>query len=396
MENAPNATKPERLLSLDALRGANMFFLIGGATFFMKLASFWPCEWTKAIASQMDHVPWEGFTQHDMIFPLFLFMAGVAFPFSLAKQLNTGRTSWQIHRKIILRALAFVLLGFLYNNSVRFNFSELRFPSVLGTIGVGWMIAALVFMHSKTAVRVLYCVVVLLAYWFTVALVPAPDTAPPDAFTKEAWLDRGTHLLNPNENILRNFTPDGNILGYVDRTCIPGRLLMTTFDGAAEIIFTASVTAMLGMFCGAFIRRREQYSPYCQVGLLLLSGTLLILLGLLWNQVFPINKPLWTSSYVCLAGGISIVALALFYLVIDVLKFKRWTFFFVVIGVNSIAAYMIRPLFGLYQTNEFFFRGFADFFTDKATQELVMAGGYIAVTWGVLYFLYRNKIFFKV
>ena len=386
-----------RLLSLDALRGANMFFLIGGATFFIQLAKLWPCKLTEAVAKQMVHVPWEGFTQHDMIFPLFLFMAGVSFPFSLAKQQETGRTRGHIYRKIILRALALVFLGFIYQNSIRFNFAELRYPSVLGTIGVAWMIAALVFMNTKTWSRIVFSISVLLAFWFLIALVPAPDTADASAFTKKAWLDRTTHLLTPNDSIRHNFTPEGNILGYVDRTCMPGRLIMPKkFDGGAEKAFPASVTAMLGMICGAFIRRRKELSPLYQVGMLTLSGVFLIAIGLLWDRVFPMSKMMWTSSYVCFAGGISIVALAVFYWVIDVLQFRRWTFFFTVIGVNSIAAYMIRPIFGMQQTNNFFFRGLADLWSDKATQALIMAGGYIVVTWLLLYMLYRHKIFFKV
>ena len=146
--------KNQRLQSLDALRGFDMFFIMGGGALFVGLATWCPTPFFQAIASQMEHVPWHGFAFEDMIFPLFLFIAGISFPYSLEKQKASGMTSSAIYRKVIRRGLVLVLLGCIYNGLLDFDFANQRYASVLGRIGLAWMFAALIFLNVQTRVRI--------------------------------------------------------------------------------------------------------------------------------------------------------------------------------------------------------------------------------------------------
>ena len=348
----------QRLLSLDTLRGFNMLFIMGGAGFFIALAKLWPNGVTNAIAGQMSHVSWNGFAHHDMIFPLFLFLAGVAFPFSFARQQEKGKTRWQIYRKIFIRAFLLVLFGVLYGNAVKFDFANLRYASVLGHIGLAWMFAALIFMNTRWYGQLIIAIVLLVGYWLLVALVPAPDVNSTECFTRSAFTERASHLLEPDEQIQKNYTMEGSIVGYVDRTCLPGKLYKKVHDPEGLLsVLPAIVTALLGVMTGSFVRKNPQtFSPHLKSLLMIIAGVVLIVIGFYWNKVFPINKNLWTSSFVCFVGGISLVAFAAFYYVIDVLKFRCWTTFFAVIGMNSITIYLAQRIIGAGQAKDFFFK----------------------------------------
>ncbi len=416
----PHKEKSQRLLSLDALRGFNMFFIMGGAAFFIILAKCLPNNITQAIAEHMVHADWHGFKHHDMIFPLFLFLAGVSFPYSWAKQKALGKSVSGMNFKIFLRAFLLVLIGIIYGNKVIFDFENMRYASVLGHIGIAWMCAALIFMNTRWFTQVLITISVLIVYWLLLAIVPAPDTNGEEAFTKEAWLYRIQHVLKPDEKITSNFTMEGSIVGYVDRNCLPGRLYNKIFDPEGILsVIPAIITALLGAMAGSIlIRPNSESSPWKKVFLLIIIGALLLVAGVCWDNVFPINKKLWTSSFVCFVGGLSYLLLALFYLVIDVWRFRWWCYFFVVIGMNSITIYLAQRIIGFDKANEFFFAGLAKvfsipevgtseeaagffksmftYFSTPNTHDMIMALGYIAVCWTFLYVLYRYKTFLKI
>ena len=160
-----------RLLSLDALRGFDMFFIMGGASLFVALATLCPTPFFQAIAEQMHHVEWNGLTHHDTIFPLFLFIAGISFPFSLAKQRERGKTEGEIYRKIVRRGLTLVLLGFVYNGLLHFDFEHQRYASVLGRIGLAWMFGALLFVRTRVLTRVWITAAILVGYWLLLAFI---------------------------------------------------------------------------------------------------------------------------------------------------------------------------------------------------------------------------------
>ena len=301
-----------RLESIDALRGFDMFFITGGAALFLALDRVAPCAFTDALAAQMTHTPWDGFTFYDMIFPLFLFIAGISYPFSFASSRLAGLGQRQINLKILRRVLALIALGWVFNGIFRLDIAHFRLYSVLGRIGIAWGCAAVLYCYCGRKTRIWICVAVLAAYAVLTALVAAPDAAGASPLSK-----------------------DGNIVGFVDRTLLPGRLLEGNFDPLGLVsTLPAVVTAMLGMFCGEVVRS-NRFNGMRKALVLAGGGAALVCAGLLLDKVIPINKPLWSSSYVLFAGGLSALLFAVFYWIIDVLGYRRWAFCFRVIGLNS-------------------------------------------------------------
>ena len=364
----------QRLRSLDALRGFDMFFIMGGGPLFIALATLFPTPFFQSIAEQMGHVAWDGCHVEDMIFPLFLFIAGISFPFSLAKQRGMGMTDKAIYKKIIRRGLTLVLLGFIYNGLLNFDFEHQRYASVLGRIGLAWMFAALIFVNTRTLTRVWIVLGILVGYWLLLAFVPAPDGGGAGVFTME-----------------------GCVVGYVDRMFLPGQLYKTIHDPEGLLATVPAIaTALLGMFSGELIKlRKEGLTENRKVLYLLAGGCALLVAGLIWNLFFPINKNLWTSSFVCFVGGISMLLFALFYYIIDVRNNAGWTLFFTVIGMNSITIYLAQRFIDFDYTANALFGGLAGWLPESA-QPLAGAMGYIVVCWVFLYFLYRQRIFLKV
>lgn len=365
----------ERLQSLDALRGFDMFFIMGGAGLLAALATWFPCGFTEMLARQMDHVEWNGLAHHDTIFPLFLFIAGISFPFSLEKQRASGRSTWQIHRKVLLRGLVLFLLGVVYNGLLsHWDFADARYASVLARIGFAWMFAALIFLHTGWRSRVGITVFLLVAYWLLVRFVPAPDAM--------------------GEGV---YTAQGSIVGYIDRILLPGKIYYGNIDPEGILsIIPAIGTALLGMFTGEWVKwEHEGLTPGKKAVWMVVAGIALLVIGLLWSLDFPINKKLWTSSFVCVVGAYSLLMFALFYYLIDVLGWRRWTLFFTVIGLNSITIYLAQKFINFSFTAEKIFGGLIYLLPEQA-QPFFTSAAYITVCWVFLYILYRKRIFLKV
>lgn len=373
----------QRLVSLDALRGFDMFWIIGGEHVIHALAELtgWPVMgW---LSAQMHHTVWNGCTFYDMIFPLFLFISGVSMPFSFGKKLrvadveNTFELPWQVKKEIyvdmIRRTLILIVLGMVVNGLFRFNgFENTRFASVLGRIGLAWFFAGLIYMNYGLKKQLCWFFVILIGYWLAMRFIPVPGFG------------------------AGNLTMEGSLESYIDRVFLPGRLHSKVHDPEGLLsTIPAVATGLLGIFTGTFIREKR-YAPLKSVYFLLLAALLLILLGLAWDTVFPINKRLWTSSFVLFVGGYSIAFFAFFYLIIDVLGWKSWTFPFLLIGMNSIVIYMgVEGLINFPYTADFIFGGLVNL-ADHDWHPLLKAAAVILVEFGFLYFLYRNKLFLKV
>ena len=371
-----NQTKPEikRIYSLDALRGFDMFWIMGGESIFIGLASLtgWPIfQWW---AGQLEHVPWHGFHFYDMIFPLFLFIAGISFPFSVAKRIAANESRKLLYRHVIMRGLILVILGILYNNAVRFDFANLRYGSVLGRIGLAWMFAALIFMNTKLSFRIVWFWGIIIGYWLLLLLFPAHDLGSTDIFSRE-----------------------GNLTSYIDRLLMPGKLYLGNHDPEGILSTIPAIsTALLGMFTGEFLMSKYLINkPLRKVLFLVLAAICLMIIGQLWNLVFPINKNLWTSSFVCFVGGLSLLLFSLFYLIIDVWNFRKWAFFFVVIGMNPITIYLAERIINFRSASKFFFGGFITLFPE-AWAPFLNGIAITAIGWVFLYILYRKKVFLKV
>ncbi len=364
----------KRLLSIDTLRGMDMLLIMGLSTLIVRLCHLFPGGADFWLARQMRHVAWDGLAIMDMVFPIFLFIAGLSYPFSYASQVEKGRTSWQIHRKIFVRCLVLIALGIVYNGFFQLDFPQ-RYASVLARIGLAWMVAALLYVHCKPKARMVIATVLLVGYGLLITFVGAPD-APAGA--------------GP-------LTRDGCLSGWIDRILLPGKSYYGNFDPEGLLgVIPATVTAMLGMFTGEFIRQPdERYSGGKKTLLMLGAAAVLIAAGLLWSRSLPLNKQLWTSTFVLVVGGISVALYAIVYYIVEVKGHTKWTFFFRVIGLNSITIYLLQQIVPMREVANYFLGGAAALLPE-AWGAVLLSVGYIAVCWLLLYFLYRHKVFLKV
>jgi predicted acyltransferase len=363
-----------RLKSLDALRGFDMFWIIGGEEIFHVLAQ--TTGWAGAVfmADQFTHVDWNGYRPYDNIFPLFLFLAGVSTPFAIGSRFEKGDARFILARKIIQRGLILVLLGVLYNNGLfQKPIGEWRFPSVLGRIGLAGMFAQLIYLYTYPNQRAQYVWFggLLLGYWALLLFGAAPGFAPGD------------------------LTMEGNVVSYLDRLILPGKLHKGIHDPEGLLSTLPAIgTGLLGVFAGTLLRRKDMTETR-KVLWLTGTGVVCVAVGWLWNVVLPVNKNLWTSSFVLVAGGWSFLMLALFYWIIDVRGWQRWSFFFVVIGMNSILIYLVGEVLDFDHATEYLFGGMLQH-TNLAVNGVGMVLGFLAVKWAFLYFLYRMNVFLRV
>lgn len=368
------AKKPPRLVSIDALRGFDMFWIIGGDALFRALFAWWDTPTSAKLREQLQHVDWEGFRFYDLIFPLFLFVVGVVIPFSL-KKYQTGEHPRSLALRRTLRRVALLLvLAFLYNGVQKFDFANLRYVGVLQRIAICYGIGALIYLFTRLRAQTVLTVAILLGYWALLAFVPAPETGKAGDYTKET-----------------------NLSGYVDRQLLPGRIMKSYYgygdnEGLLSTI-PAVATVLLGVLAGEWLLS-DRRSAIKALGLLG-AGVVLTPLGYLWGEYFPIIKNLWTSSFVLVAGGFSLLLLGLFYLVIDVWKLRGWSFFFVVIGMNAITIYMAQVIIPFGDIAKFFLSGTLPLLSDPV-RLIVLALGVLAVKWFFLYHLYRTKTFLRV
>ena len=367
----------DRLLSLDALRGFDMLFIMGLSAVITSLCNAFGFGDGCWLARQMRHVDWHGFAQHDTIFPLFLFIAGVAFPFSYAKMREKGWPIKKIAGKLVYRGFMLVLLGMIYNGLLAKGLGDVRWASVLGRIGLGWMFAAFLYMAFSYRARIAVAVGLLVGYWAIMRFAVVPG-APAGA---DPW------------------SPEWNFAAYIDKLILPNAK-----SGDPEGILStipSIVTAMLGMFTGEFVRwnngngeRGTGNGSGKAIAMLAAAATMLIV-GLVWSNWMPINKKLWTSSFVLVAGAYSLVLFAVFYWVVDVKMWRRWTFFFRVVGMNAIAIYMLQRVVDFDAVAKFFVGGVAGFMP-SACAGVLIAAGHFAICWLVLWFLYKKNVFMKV
>lgn len=359
-----------RLISLDALRGFDMFWIMGGQNIVQAAATLTGWAWLVSFADQFHHPEWNGFTLFDLIFPLFLFMVGVSMPFSFERRLERGDSRAQLYRHVVVRALLLFLLGMIYYGLLEFDWPNTRIPSVLGRIGLAYMFAAFIVLNTSVRRQILWIVGILIGYWALLRFVPVPGF--------------GAHDL----------TPGHTLTDWIDRSLIPGRLYEGDRDPEGILATLPAVgTALFGVLTGKWLKN-ERFSGYAKVSAMVGVGLVCVLLACLWNQEFPINKNLWTSSFVLLCAGLSLLLLAVFYLVIDVWKLQGWAFPFVVIGSNSIMAYMMGRFIDFEFTAHFFFEG--AFRNTRAFQPLLWAMAIVALKWLLLYLFYKKKIFLRV
>ncbi|MGO9924489.1 MAG: acyltransferase family protein [Isosphaeraceae bacterium] len=368
----PDAAPPERLLSIDALRGFDMFWIVGGDDLAHALGKWWGPPQGTQLAQQFSHVEWEGFRFYDLIFPLFLFLVGAVLPFSLRKYQTRDHPKSLALARVARRVVLLFLLGLVYNNLLQFRFESLRVAGVLQRIAICYGFAATIFLLTKVRTQVVLFVAILVGYWTILMFVPSPESRAGD-LAKET-----------------------NLAGYLDRHYLPGKIYESFYgygdnEGLLSTI-PAVATALLGVLAGHWLLSdRARWTK--SVGLATM-GLACLGLGMLWSKDFPIIKILWTSSYVLVAGGWSLLLLALFYTIIDVIKLRAWAFFFVVIGVNAITIYVATHFIPFETISQRIFGGVARL--SGGLRPVVVATGTVALEWLLLLHLYRNRIFLRV
>lgn len=372
MSNNVVQTDKARLRSIDALRGFDMFWIMGIGGVIVHLSVVEQTPFMSVLASQFVHPYWDGFTLWDMIFPLFMFLSGMSSPFSIDKQLNKGRTRKQILWRVVKRGVLLVLLGILYNTrgfELR-PLEEYRYASVLGKIGISYLFANIIFLYTKPKVQVIWYWGLLVGYWLLLKFTSAPGYPP------------------------GNLTEAGNFASYFDRLFLPGILSRGIHDTVGLFCTITGVsTTLLGIIAGNFLKNHPM-EPIKKVLWFWIAGVTLVLLGLFWNLDFPVNKNMWSSSFTLLTGGISLLLFALFYYIIDVRGYYKWSFFFRVIGMNSIFIY-ISPVFINYSyIAKAIFRWVGQL--SGQYEKPMMGLCTVLVSWLVLYFMYRKNIFLKI
>jgi len=361
-----------RLYSLDALRGFDMFWIMGAEEIFHHLAKITGSPFMVAISTQLTHPDWHGFHFYDLIFPLFLFMAGVATPYSLGKEIEKGKSRDQLLLRVIKRGFILVLLGIVYNNGLELRpVSEIRFGSVLGRIGLAYMFANIIYLYTKQRGQIIWFCSLLIGYWLLILFNAAPG------------FNRG------------DLTMEGNFISYLDRLVMPGKLYLGIHD--PEGLFStipAIGTGLLGIYAGNLLKN-SPITMQRKALHLLVMGVISLVLAQAWNLVFPINKNLWTSSFVLHVGGYSLILLSLFYYVIDILGYKRWAFFFSVIGMNSILIYMSGQFINWSYSTEAIFKWLVQL-VGEPYNVVVFVICLLLVKWVFLYVLYKKNVFLRV
>jgi predicted acyltransferase len=368
-----------RLYSLDALRGFDMLMIMGADELFHSIGHAANTPFWNMISDQFEHPMWNGFHVYDLIFPLFLFMAGVSTPFSVGRELEKGKTREQLMLRVMKRTLILVLLGIFVNNGLKIQpIADIRFPSVLGRIGIAYMFANMIFLYAKEWAQIAWFWFFLIGYYLLLKFTSAPGFAHGD------------------------LSPQGNFASYVDRTILPGHLYVPFPDGRPNMhdpegLFStipAISTGILGILAGTLLKKKT-YTPEGKALRLAGVGVLFLILAQIWNLDFPINKNLWSSSFVLHVGGISLLLMSLFYYIIDIRGYKKWAFFFKVIGMNSILIYISGHIINWGFANNHLF-GWLGQLAGEPWGAVLMAITLLFVKWLFLYFLYKKNTFLRV
>jgi len=374
MKIRKSGPKPvERLQSLDVLRGFDMLWIVGGESLIEAWAKETKWGWIQLVADQMEHVNWEGFHFEDLIFPLFMFISGVAIPYAISAKAGQGVKRKTLFNKIVRRGLLLVILGIFYSGVLKNGSPHLRVTSVLGQIGLGYLFAATIVLYTKSLkTRVVWLIGILSAIAILQLAVPVPG--------------HGAGLLDR----------EWGINAWIDRMFLPGRLFGGTFDPEGLLCIVSAITVtLMGSLAGSVLHDGES-APRKKAATLAIAGTALGIIALVLSPVYPIIKSAWTVPFNLLTAGISSLLLSLFYFIIDI---KGWTkgifsyviLFFKVIGMNSITIYLAYRIID--------FEGISDFFTGWLVAPLgawIVILGAIVLEWLLLYYLYQKKIFLRV
>ena len=379
--DVPLALQTRRIVSVDALRGFSVFWIIGGDGAVLALDRMLKDKGEPLssisgfLARQMSHVPWEGFSFYDFVFPLFLFVTGVSIVLALPRLVESeGKT--YAHLRVLRRALVLYGLGLIFYGGISQHWSDVRFVGILQRIAICYLFASLLFLNLDWRGLIVSLIAVLGSYWALMTFVPVPGIG------------------------AGSFAPNANLADWIDANYLPGRLFEKTRDPEGLLSTLPAIgTCLIGVLAGLLLKD-ERLTPSQKSVWLIAAGIAMVAAGYLWSLQFPIVKSIWTSSFALVAGGYSAILLGATYQIADVWGWKAWATIFVWIGVNAITLYFINGIVGFQP----FARRFVGGDVAAWLNQTVTPGTGLFVTHvvGLAFavalagYLYRRKIFLRV
>lgn len=382
-----------------------MFWILGGDSLAYALHRMGGDPVTKFFADELDHAEWAGFHFYDLIFPTFVFIMGVSTVYSLTSLLSRAGRPLAVLRIVQRGALLFAL-GLVYNGGLTEAWPDVRIMGVLGRIALCYTFGALAFCFLRPRALAALTAVLLLGYWALMALVPFPDVRPvagaPMVITKEAGYTSTSQLRMDSTLTIRGTYIQGvNLANYLDQKYLPGRKYDGTYDPEGLLsTLPAFATGLLGILAGIYLRGTGPTEGRKAAGLAI-AGTACVLVGFAWGLEFPVIKKIWTSSYVLVAGGFSLLLLSLFYWIVEVRRMNRWCLPFIWIGMNPITLYMASALLGGFDGLATRLvggsvRSFLDAHVAAGCGDLCIAATGIVLFLGLARFMFNRKLFLRV
>jgi predicted acyltransferase len=406
MKAEPAAPETGRLMSLDALRGFDMFWILGADSFVYALHRMTPTAPTQFLATELDHAEWAGFHFYDLIFPLFVFMMGVSTVFSLTKIIEREGRAAAVKR-VLKRGVLLFIVALIYSGGFTNPWPDMRLMGVLNRIALCYTFGGLLFIFLGTRALVAIAAALLLGYWALLAWVPFPDVRPTPGgdtvITRQAGFTNINQLNMTSTNFLRGSYIQGvNLTDYVDQKYLPARKYDGTYDPEGILsTMPAIVSGLLGIFAGLLLRNKSVPDGR-KVVWLLGAGAASATLGWIWGIDFPVIKKIWTSSYVLVAGGYSALLLGAFYWVMEIKKWRAWCQPFVWIGMNPITLYLMSNFLGGLGYEKMAHRlaggpvkDFLDTHVAAGFGDLFIAATAVALFVWFAHFLHRRKIFLR-
>lgn len=369
-----NNTGPQhsvtRLTSLDAMRGFTIAAMI--------LVNY-PGSW-KFIYQPLEHAEWNGLTPTDLIFPFFLFIVGVSITLSFTKMLEKGIPEKELYKKIIFRALKIFAVGIFLSLLPKFDIGTIRITGVLQRISIVFFACSIIFLNTSVKVQIWLGTITLIVYWLVMTLIPTPGVG-------EVMLERGV-----------------NLAAWVDSVLLPGRMWQGTWDPEGILsTFPSIVTGITGLLAGHLLLSKR--TPHEKTILLLVFGFAAVTAGYIWGLTFPVNKNLWSSSYVLVSSGLASLLLGTLYYAVDILNYQSGTKPGIIFGANAIAIYFLSDIisilfysipFGSVSLNQHFMTALTEIGIAPKLVSMVYAIIFVFINFCIAYLLYIKKIFIKL
>jgi predicted acyltransferase len=376
-----SAHPSQRLASVDALRGFNIFWILGADGAILALNEIVEDKGPFASAvghflgTQMTHVAWDGFRFYDFIFPLFIFITGVSIVLALPRLVERDG-KLPAHVRVLRRALLLYGLGLIYYGGIKNHWVDIRYLGVLQRIAICYLFASLMFLNFNLRGLIAAFVALLAGYWALMIFVPVPGIG------------------------AGSFAPDANLANWIDAHYLPGRLWDKTRDPEGLLsTLPAIATCLMGVFAGLLLKN-ERFTPQQKSLVLIGAGIVTAAAGYLWGLQFPVIKAIWTSSFVLVAGGYSLMLLGVWHQIIDVWGVRSWSLIFVWVGANAITLYFLNNVFGFQPFATRFVGGDFSALIDRLTTP--GTGLFLSNLLGLVFavalarFFYQRKIFLRV